>query len=280
MLSRAAVLAFLALVPAAPLTAQSMTEAEAQQVQQALNRGQLLYSYDQAAWHGTDAMMADARARGLTEKLPDMVGGWVVIGSAADPAVVFFDKDPVNPKAVWIVRFAPDGWRVASIAMVAGTSAAELDAGTRALIAVRESAYAALAKSEGVRCSNQPFNVVVLPPERPGEDSMVYFLTPQETADKVPFGGHYRIAVSPEGVAGPMHAFTKSCVDVPTDKAKDKPQANIVTQLLDPVPTEVGVFTMLAAQLPLYVLTGEEKRVWAVESSGGQARVRLVPKKP
>jgi hypothetical protein len=280
MLLRAACLAFLVLASAAPLAAQSMTEAEAQQVQLALNRGQLLYSYDQAAWHGTDAMVADAKARGLSEKLPDLVGGWVVTGGVGDPVVVFYDKDPTNPRAVWIVRFGKEGSKAVSAAMVAGTMAAELDAGTRALIAARSTAFAALANGEGIRCSHQPFNVVVLPPEQPGGDSMVYFLTPQDTAERVPFGGHYRFAVSAKGMAGPMHAFTKSCIDVPTDKAKDKPKAFAVTQLLDPVPTEVGVFTMLAAQVPLYVMTDTGKRIWAVESSGGQARVRLVPEKP
>lgn len=280
MLTRTACLAFLVLASASPLAAQGMTEAEAQQVQLALNRGQLLHSHDQAAWHATDAMLADAKARGLSDKLSDMVGGWVVSGGADDPVVVFFDKDPVAPRAVWIVRFAQDGWRVASIEMVAGTKAAEPDAETRALIEARRAAYAALEKSEGIRCSDQPFNVVVLPADQPGGDRMVYFLTPQDTLERVPFGGHYRFAVSPQGVAGPMHAFTKTCIDVPTDKARDTPKAFAVTQLIDPVPTEIGVFTMLAAKVPLYVMTDAGERVWAVESSGGQARIRLVPKTP
>lgn len=53
---------FLLRAAPSPLTAQGMTPAEMQMIPAALDRGRPLDAYDQAAWRGTDAMLADGQA--------------------------------------------------------------------------------------------------------------------------------------------------------------------------------------------------------------------------
>src|SRR5689334_10306230 len=85
--------------PAAATPPPQMSETEAVAVRQAEERGAMMYAYDQAAWHGTDDLMA---------KLPDFasrVGGWVVDGPAEAPELVFFDRDEADPHAIYIADF-------------------------------------------------------------------------------------------------------------------------------------------------------------------------------
>jgi hypothetical protein len=95
----------------------------------------------------------------------------------------------------------------------------------------------------------------------------------------VPVGGHYRVEVGPDGKAREMRPFTHSCIDMPAAGAKPEGQppgsstaAGLVTHLLDPVPTEIHVFSSLAAHLPLFVGTTSNHSLWEVD--GG--RIRLV----
>lgn len=274
-----AVSLFLLRAPA-PLIAQEMTSAETQMVQTALDRGRLLYAYDQAAWHGTDAMLADAEKRGLTSTLAQMIGGWIVAGSASDPKVIFFDKDERDPGAVFVIQLADGGRRVLSTDFVGEGADDRIDEATRSLIRARGVASSLIAEGELTRCARGNWNIAVLPPDAPGGPTLVYILSPQDTLDAVPFGGHYRIEVSADGTAGPVHAFTRSCIAFPTRVSEEKPEALVVTQLLDPVPTEISVFTMLAAGTPLYIMTTTNSRSWFVGSEEGRPLIRLVGDMP
>jgi hypothetical protein len=265
-------------MPAA-LSAQEMTPAEMPIVQAALNRGTLLHAYDKAAWHGTDAMLADAAKRGLTNNLAQMLGGWIVVGTTGSPKVIFFDKSESNPRAVFIIETAEGGSRVASTRFVAQGEDGAIDEDTQSLIRARKVVTASLPESELTRCAKGPWNVAVLPPAQPGAPILVYVLSPQDSLDAVHFGGHYRFEVTADGKVGPVHAFTKSCMALPTSQAREKPAALVVTQLLDPVPTEISVFTMFAAKLPMYVRT-PDARTWQVGAVNGQAYVTVLPNNP
>lgn len=264
----------------APLIAQEISSVEKQLIQTALNRGQLLYSYDRAAWHATDAMLADAEKRGLTSALPQMVGGWVVVGTIHDPKVLFFDQNKSNPRAIFTVQLADGGNRVISTRFTGGAEDAAIDKETQSLIRARETALSSITGSKLSHCTKGNWNSVVLPPDRPGGPILVYILSPQETIDRIPYGGHYRIEVSADGTAGPVHAFTKSCIALATSQAKEKSVAVGVTQLVDPTPTEISVFTMFAAKLPLHILTSPNGRSWMVETVRGQPLIRILGDKP
>lgn len=265
--------AFLACTTAA--RAQSFSDAESSEVVLALTRGRMLYQFDQAAWHATDKLMEDAKAAGKLDIIHSQLSGWVV--QPADSAmldVVFYDRTSPVPKRLYTARMADGGKRVVS-GNFAGPDAVITDALTLSLIKARAAAQKALQGQSILRCKKENFNFAVLPPEQPGGAISVYLLTPQSDMASVPFGGHLRIMVSPNGTVGPAHPFTKSCLELPTKLAKDAPTGLIATQLLDPLPTEVDVFTMFVAGIPLYILT-PDNRIWAIEASGGYARARLL----
>ena len=251
--------AFLSLGAAAGAYAKppipAVSEAEQQAIRDASARGALLYAYDQAAWHGTDEMMA---------KLPDArskVGGWIVDGPAEAPELVFFDRDTAAPHALFVADFR-DGKRVSSRVAEQGEPA--LSPERRRLIAARAAATEALKAKRFQRCSAQPMNTVVLPPAAPDGPIYVYLLTPQPDMNTIPFGGHYRIAVGPDGSPGEIRPFTNSCIAMPSSPpAGAKSAAIFITHLLDPVPTEIHVFSSLVAHAPVMVGT-KDGRIWAV----------------
>ncbi|HET9640601.1 MAG TPA: hypothetical protein VFP12_15485 [Allosphingosinicella sp.] len=250
--------------PKTPAPAPAVSSAEQAQLREVARRGALLYAYDQAAWHGTDDLVA---------KLPDFqnrVGGWIVDGPAEAPELVFFDKE--GKRAVYVARFRA-GKLVSG--EVAGAGAGELSAPRRQLIAARAAAVEALAASDTRGCSEAPMNSVVLPPAAPGEPTLVYVLTPQRAMDAFPFGGHFLIPVDASGRAGPIRRFTKTCVEISLAGARkgEKLAALGIVHLLDPVPTEIHVFTSLAAHLPVTVGTSDG-RTWWVDGTA----IRLIGK--
>lgn len=229
--------------------------------QRAANRGVLIYAYDQAAWHGTDDLVA---------KLPDaanIVGGWVVDGPADAPEIVFFDRNESDPKAIYVARFR--GNKLVSGRVLGEGEDRTLSPERRAMVAARNAAASALVAGKVRRCVDKPFNTVVLPPSGPGGAIPVYFLTPQMETDTIPLGGHYLVEVT-DGKAGAIRPFTNSCLPMKPDPEQGKPVALMISHLLDPVPTEIHVFSSLAAQKPVYVMTSSNDATWAVE--GNQIR--------
>jgi hypothetical protein len=252
-------------LPATAATAQKLDRADEAALALALERGKLIYAYDQAAWHGTDD---------LKVKMPDFakrVGGWIVDGPADAAELVFYDRDETDPKALYIARFA--GSRLVSSRLPDPAEDRSLSGERKAMIAAKKAALRALVSSDAKKCADQPMNSVVLPPQQPAGSFLVYFLTPQTDLKAVPMGGHHRVEVAADGQARAQRAFTKSCLEVPLTGERGKPAGLIVTHLLDPVPTEIHVFSSLAARLPIYVGTNGGKRLWAVEGS----RIRPLP---
>ena len=261
--------AALALMPARAASAEpEMQAAEAEAVRLALDRGALIYAYDRAAWHGTDD---------LNSKLPDYqsrVGGWIVDGPADAPQLVFFDKDEADPHAVYIARF-----RSAELIegrLLAADDDRSLSPQRKSIIAARRAATDALVASKAKLCKKTSFNTVFLPPTSPGAPTFVYFLTPQTDPKAIPFGGHYRVEVGPDGRARKPRAFTNSCMEMPIEGKKgDRPEAIGISHLLDRTPTEIHVFSSLAARLPIFVIIAKTGKLWSVEGN----RIRIVSDK-
>jgi hypothetical protein len=65
----------LACVFATTAVAQTMSPSDQAAVQQALNRGQQLYAFDQAAWRATDALQAEAKVQQRLDVLTSQLGG-------------------------------------------------------------------------------------------------------------------------------------------------------------------------------------------------------------
>lgn len=259
----------LLLIPPAALAQSKMTPDEAKAVQLALDRGTLLYYYDQAAWHGTDDMLAKIGKR------QNEIGGWIVDGPANAAELLFYDKNAADPRAVYVATFA--GTKLVSGRVLGPGDDRTISPARKRLIAAVAAGRAAFERSDASRCVERSFNTVVLPPETLGGASLVYFLTPQTETKVIPFGGHYSFAIAADGTAGPMRRFTKSCIALQTDTKKDgkSPEGLVISHLLDPTPTEIHVFSMLAARKTVYVIT-TDGRLWFVGIEGGKLMIRLV----
>jgi hypothetical protein len=255
---------------ATPVVAQSQpSDSDIQQVQRALNRGTLIYYYDQAAWHGTDDMVAKLHGKQIA------VAGWIVDGTPTASEITFYANGDGGPRAVYVAQFS--GTELVSGKLLGPGDDTSISPRRLAMIAAKDKAAAALEAAGVQRCSNKRFNTVVLPPETPGGPTLVYFLTPQTSNDSVPMGGHYLVPIAADGSVGKIRAFTKSCAEMPFRGGKEgKPVALVFTHLLDPVPTEIHVFTVFSIEIPLFVQTTQNERLWAVEIKNGRARIRNV----
>lgn len=248
-----------ALLAASPALAQTTAE-EAAALQSALERGRLLYTYDQAAWHGTDDMLTRIKDPQGT------LGGWIVDGPADAAQLIFYDKDSADPHAVYVASFK--GTKLVASHVLTPSEDRSLSPARKRMIAAVRSASTAMQASAPARCVDRPFNTVVLPPSSTDAPVSVYFLTPQTDMKVIPFGGHYRTDVSADNKAGAIRPFTKSCITLDRDPAVPekggKPVALVISHLLDPTPTEIHVFSSLVAKKPVYVITPGE-RIWAVD---------------
>ena len=240
----------------APMSAASPTNDPA--ALQAIKRGQLLYAYDQAAWHGTDDFLAHHR-----DLIPKR-GGYIVDGPVEAPRLTFFDAD--TQRALYSANVV-DG-RVSDVVVRSGDSA-ELSPLDHRLIVARTAAAAAITADPTARpCAEKPFNTVVVPPESADGPISVYFLTPQTTKAAVPLGGHFRIDVDAAGKAGPVQRYTHACLNTLVNGAPTggKQTAVVVSQLIGNRPTEIHVFTSLLLRQPVYVITesGTLPAMWIV----------------
>lgn len=243
-----------------------MSDAEAAALQLSLNRGLELYRYDQGAWHTTDSLRED-----IKNLQASGIKGWVVTEVPSGLLATYWREDGSRLRgvysAIWTGSTVQDRQVLTS----------ENDVLTAEQIDLINAAKTAdLTKIE--RCSNQPFNSVTLPAKEPSDPILVYFLTPQTSTNSIPMGGHYRFSIK-DGKVVDQRAFTKSCIElslVPDDNSKGKPEALVISHLLDPVPTEIHVFSVFASQVPIYVMTTANEHVWSAEVSGGRPRVRLI----
>jgi hypothetical protein len=242
---------------------ESLTAVEQLQLQDNLNRGQLLYRYDQAAWHTTDTMVAH-----VPETQRHLVRGWVVTEGPRADKVTYFGMDGDRPFVVYSAGW--DGSKISNEEIPAPGRRPPLAAEEQRLAAALIAAWPAAQKLG--RCSDRNFNTVVLPGKSPADPISVYFMTPQTKTNQYPMGGHYRVDIN-NGTVVHQRKFANSCINLDTSPHDGvKPAGLGITHLLDPVPTEIHVFSVFAALIPVYVAAKD--RLFVVEVSNGQARVR------
>jgi hypothetical protein len=255
--SLAAALALSLQTPAIAVEQQAIPASEAAAIARAQARGRLIYAYDRMAWLGTDDMMA---------KLPgaiDKVGGWLVDGPADAPDLVFYDRDEGAPHALYVA-----GVRGGKLAGHVVTAEIErrVSPERKALIDATRAARRVFSEADLPRCSRASYNTVVLPPASPGAPTLVYFLSPQTRNDTIPIGGHYVVEVAADGSVAKPRSFSRSCLAMPIRPPKGtQSAAMVVSHLLDPIPTEIHVFSSLVIDLPLVVVTTRNKRGWRIE---------------
>jgi hypothetical protein len=112
----------------------------------------------------------------------------------------------------------------------------------------------------------------------------MYLTTPQTTSGAYPLGGHYLLTIAPAGDIVSVRKFTNSCVNLGPPPGRGgrhgTPVGMFVTHLLDPLPTEIHVFTSLSAKQPVFVGIGNPPRVWMVTGDGiGQLPMPAEPER-
>jgi hypothetical protein len=255
-----AAVALLTLASTAGIAFAEPSEAEA--LQRASKRGQLIYQLDRAAWVATDEMVAN-----LSKPDLDKVQGWVVDRQGDGLRVTFYRSTGDGFAAAFIVELK-DGELLSSRKVDAASPEARLSGQALTMIRARE-----VATTQGkTSCTNGPLNSVVLPPQN-GVTS-VYLLSSQVETDAFPLGGHYLFDIGATGGVIDRRAFTNTCLNVALTPNNGVTKGLYVTHFQDPTPTEIHVFLSLWAGVPIYVETrmkanapAAKPRVWSVDGA-------------
>lgn len=255
-----ALLLILSLLAAAPAAAQPADGDDAR-LRAAAERGLLLFEMDRAAWVTTDDMLQRFGRRDMPIK------GWVTEREAEGYRVTYFGDGPAGPVA-WYAGRVRSG-KVVSAEVFPEAARPAL---TPAQLRLRQAADVARRFSEYQPCTPARFNVAVIPPDSADSPVDTYLLSAQTETNVYPLGGHYLLRIGPDGKVVSHRRFMNSCMNVDAGRQRKgaKPVALVVTHLLDPVPTEIHVWSSLAMRKPIYVGTGPE-RIWSVE--GGRIRL-------
>lgn len=254
----------LLLLVSAPAAAQSAAE---KAILRAVGeRGTLLFELDRAAWVTTDDVLKRFGRRDMPIK------GWVVERDGADGyRVTYFGDAPGGPVAWYAGRV-----RRGKVTSGEVFPEAARPALTAAQLRLRQAADVARRFTEYRPCTPARFNVAVIPPDSADAPVDAYLLSAQTEAAVYPVGGHYLLRVGPDGKIVSHRRFMNSCMNVDTASPPKgaTPVGLVLTHLLDPVPTEIHVWTSLAMRKPVFVGTADPQRIWSVEGR----RIRLIGK--
>lgn len=257
---------YLALLAAvAGPTAGQTTPAASLEARAAANmaRGDLLYAYDQSAWHVTDAALA-----AIPKSSMSLLRGYVVTPAEGGYRTTFYGGEAGRHFRIYTAI-----WSSGSIAqpeLVAPDARQPVTPDEERLIAAKT---VALGNLEGLTsCTDARLNSAVVPGTTPQDPISVYILTPPTRKDMVPMGGHHRLDIK-DGTVVAKRSFTRSCIELEKPRASKKqgtPVAMMITHLLDPVPTEIHAFAVHSAGLPMYVST-PDGGLYSVELNTGRA---------
>jgi len=235
-------------------------------------RGDLLYAYDQSAWHVTDAALAAIPKSSL-----NLLRGYVVTPAEGGYRTTFYGGDAGSHyriySAIWL------NGSISRPELVASDKREPITADEERLIAAKT---LALANLDGMTtCTDAKLNSAVIPGATSQDPISVYILTPPTKKDVIPMGGHLRLDVK-DGAVVAKRGFTRSCIELAKPRSSKKqgtPVAMMITHLLDPIPTEIHAFAVHSAGLPMFVST-PDGALYSVELSGGKAVARKTGQLP
>lgn len=226
-------------------------------IAQAQALGARLYRQDQAAWLTTDALR-DAGA--FAEPLPGQAAGWLTRDRDDGTWVGYFTQIDGVPHVFAEAVLPTDSQQVVGAVRLSTPRAAT--ARERSQLLARDTALA----QNALRCTNPPFNTVIL--DGPGEpaEAIQVFLLSSMTNEEFSLGGYHQFDISADGTQVLKHfAQTRGCVNNDTRELRQLAGLNI-SHLTSPAPTAFHVFMNLQFQVPLYVYTTSNKVSWKVEN--------------
>jgi hypothetical protein len=259
---RHVVLAVMAAVLPMESASAKVTEAEVADNAEAMATGKLLYAYDQAAWHSTDALMTLINPADY----PDL-RGWIVEPHDDNMLLVTYFGQRDGPRYA-VVRYVMRGSTVVKGGLVPAEADASLSSLANRLADARDAATERFSNERLGLCTEGAPNSVILPPDKDGR-VRVYIMSSSTTAGVFPLGGHYRFTVGPDGQVESWRPFLKSCMTVdtrPSGEMKEK-TAFLVSHLLDPQPTEIHYFVRYNLPLDLGVIMPDGD-VWMLGIDG------------
>jgi hypothetical protein len=235
------------------LLAQNAARPTQEELAAITERGRMLYEYDQAAWHATDAVqMANPKTvEGQRCIAKDENGKWrVVFGKLNEDRTRFaitYEADEQATLRQFALEQEPEERADEGFFLYAA----------RAIEGVMKDFGGA----------SRPYNVAVLP--APSEQMYVYLYPAQTKARVYPLGGDTRYLVSADGrnilERRQMH---KSIIENrPTQQAK-KVVAGYHTHVLSDLPEDTDVFHVLTQDPPVPEMVGTAHFMYQVKTDG------------
>lgn len=218
-------------------------------------RGRMLYAYDEATWHATDAVLAMKPAEGQVKRYigQKTAKGWVVafgrLNESRDRFLVAYEAiEGKSPKEFEVTKFDPprqdEGFNV--------TAAKAIDTALK-----------------DFRGESRPYNAAVLPGKSP--DLYVYVLPAQTTDGVYPLGGDVRYSVSADG----EHIIEKRQLHKTILEFKSRPEKPMVrtegsvhTHVLSDVPEDTDVFHVLTRKPSIPEYVGTKKYIYVIATDG------------
>ena len=254
----------LLLVSGSVATAKPLSPELKAQMAANLARGDLLYEYDQAAWHTTDAMMA-----AVPEALKKLLRGFVITPDGDNFRATYYGEDTNREFVVYAASW--DGKQIVRPFLPTAEPRPTVSADEHRLIAARSVALDMKVIDKLVFCGKGTPNVAVIPGAKVSDPISVYVMTAQTETGIWPLGGHHRIDVK-DGKIISQRAFTKACVNLGSANKDEVPLSMAISHFLDPVPTEIHAFTVHTSGVPLVVATVDGSQ-FALAREGGKITV-------
>jgi len=233
-------------------------------LKQASERGHQIFVLDEAAWVSTDELL---------RKVPNPheagIAGWIVEEEPDRLHSTFYRLEGSRGVAAFVADTR--GREVLGSHAIGPQDDNHLTPVEARMVQAREVAR----RQPVMRCTEGGMNTVVIPPQSAEQPVDVYVLSPQVRRDEYPLGGHQLFRIDERGAVISRRNFTKSCPKLSRAPAGSaQPVGLFVTHLLDTTPTEIHVFTSLAAGLPIFVgapvsmlPNARAYRVWKVDGA-------------
>lgn len=258
-------MAAMVMVPTQALAQAGSSETQSGQQQAkiafAQERGTLMYWYDQAAWHASDALV-EALAKEKDVALEGNPVGFLVVPGDSDSFLDTYFITEIDGAFHYFARYTTAGSTVVDGGLHLDAPPPVPPLALRMLEA-RQAGIEALAAGEVNICTDQRPNTLVTPPDADGTIS-VYLLTPQTDTRSYPMGGHSRADVAADGAVS-IREYTRSCLELGVGDEDQIPVAIGTMSLMDAVPTDVHVFVAHYLPAPMTLMT-TDRSVYMIQN--------------